>query len=222
MADELIQLGVRILAGASDDDTPPLPARWRLIGRSHDDSGNAAVTFCVRRSESQGALHVTTRDGRAYIGRELNFGYPVEPASLNDRIGDVAWFIPEPSFSIQDAEALALGLLTFDRFHALVNITARVEMGMPRERFPASCLVMLLGTPSPLKWGNPQQPERYFVLWTQAGGRIKFYDLPKTDSPHAAATYARDLGFSPTIYRSTCGSLLAFRNTDGGVFLRQQ
>jgi hypothetical protein len=149
----------------------------------------------------------------------LSFGYPLHPEALVDGQA-ISWFIPPPGFGSDDALRLATGELSPEVFHALVNHTAVAEFAEARERFPKACLLMQLGEPRPSKSLVPQQPDRYFILWKQNGQGVELIDLPRTDNPHQAADFSvQEHGCDPTIFRSTCGNLVAFKNTHGGAFL---
>ena len=207
-ADEVVELAV---AGGWPECVDSLRA-----GHSGDlGDSYAIVSFNI--DGSTGSVGLRNGVNGIEVGCKLAFGYPA--AGQNDLDGDIQWYAIPDTYSLGDLQQIALGTIPFEVFHELTNHSALRDMREPRARFPSSCLIMLAGAPSPLRKGLPQPPEHYFVLWSQINGIVSIDELPRTSNPFSAAMFARELGFSPTIYRCTSGAMVAFKTTSGGVFL---
>ncbi|HHH9443135.1 TPA: hypothetical protein ACP32N_005123 [Pseudomonas aeruginosa] len=125
-------------------------------------------------------------------------------------------FVYLPStISTQTLVEYAFGAVTYPQVEAIQNFSAEYAMSGPIARFPSSVLIMLMAS-------NPSvdQPGRvYFKLWHQNQNQAQLVELEATDSPFVAAEQARELGYSPTIYRCHSGCYVPFLPTSGFDFL---
>lgn len=145
------------------------------------------------------------------VGVDLSFGLPSGEV-LNDLPG--IFFYPPTDFTLQQLLDLCLGEASPAEFTELLNNSNFLVLSSPQKKFPKSILVMVSTRSSVRDAG-----ERCFELWTQSGGRVRRHSLTPTNNPHQAAIQAHDMGFWPTIYRCTSGVFVAFKTTDGGVFI---
>lgn len=145
------------------------------------------------------------------IGVELAFNVPSgEPLRSKP---DVFFCLPS-DFSIDQLIALGRGSFSPAQFTELLNFSVRHAMSAPRSRFPTSILLMISERNRLHTAGDKR-----FELWTQSRGKIDIVRLKPTSNPHEAAGEAQELGFYPTIYRCQSGVFVAFKATEGGVFL---
>lgn len=145
------------------------------------------------------------------IGVDLSCGLP-SGEELNDRPD--TFFYPPSDFTLGNLLDLCRGRTTPGVFTDLLNASNRFAMSLARVKFPNSILVMSVSRQDRRTAGD-----RHFDLWTQTGGRAHVHTLHPTNNPHQAALQANEMGYWPTIYRCVSGHFVAFKSTDGGVFL---
>jgi hypothetical protein len=128
---------------------------------------------------------------------------------------EVTFVYLPPTTTINELVEYAFGDLTYPQVEAIQNFSAEYAMSGPIERFPRAALVMLMSSNT----AADKPGKVYFKLWHQAEGKAELIELEPTDSPFKAAEQARDLGYSPTIYRCHSGCYVAFLSTSGFDFL---
>ncbi|HDS0957095.1 hypothetical protein [Pseudomonas putida] len=207
-SDGLISLSERLVTGFSHAG---LPASFQLHGDWAQISVSAAegpVSFAIMEQEvpglSSGALPLR-------LGVSLAFGIPSGEALLHKP--DTFFYLPA-SFSVDQLVALCRGTFSPRQFTDLLNFSVRHSMSAPRDRFPASILLMIADRTQVHTVGDKR-----FELWTQSRGVIDIVQLKVTSNPHEAAAEAMEMGYDPTIYRCQSGAFVPFKTTDGGPFL---
>ncbi|HBO6306043.1 TPA: hypothetical protein L4741_005631 [Pseudomonas aeruginosa] len=128
---------------------------------------------------------------------------------------EVTFVYLPPTTTINELVEYAFGDLTYQQVESIQNFSAEYAMSGPIERFPRAALVMLMSSNT----AADKPGKVYFKLWHQAEGKAELIELEPTVSPFKAAEQARDLGYSPTIYRCHSGCYVAFLSTSGFDFL---
>lgn len=145
------------------------------------------------------------------FGLDLAYGLPSGKVIYEKP--DTFFYLPS-NFTVSQLFALAQGQFSPGEFTALLNFSVRHAMSVPRDRFPSSILLLIRDRSSRLHAGD-----RRFELWTQKKSGVEVIELCPTNNPHEAARESLTKGYRPTIYRCQSGRFIAFKATEGGVFL---
>ena len=128
---------------------------------------------------------------------------------------EITYFYLPWECTAQDLIDIAFGEVTYPWIETVQNFSAAYAMSAPIERFPRCALVMLMDSSTK----DDQRGSVYFKLWHQTENSVELLELEHTNSPFSAAEQAKQLGYSPTVYRCHSGCIVPFLPTSGFDFL---
>lgn len=178
---------------------------WALVSILSDGK---VLSLAIAEHELPG---LSSEGAPVRFGLDLAFGLP---SGEQITVKPEAFFYLPNNYDVYSLIELTRGEAPPSEFCSILNFSTRYAMSIARDRFPSSILLMITERTKKLETGS-----KWFELWSQAAGQVRIQELPLTSNPFVAAEHALDVGCTPTIYRCQSGQFVAFKSTNGGVFL---